>query len=177
MKYCYQKHYNTENRYETRVLAALLALVLAIGFITGSIILKASAEANTVTAWVMCQPGDWVNARVRGSRSSMSIGMLETGHPVEVTGKTEHGYAQCIKTGLENDEAWIHSGYLVFDEPKWSGAEAEVVCKGVVLCRKYVDGPVRKRLAGGSIVQIFWKTDEWCVTNYGFIKTEYLEEL
>ena len=163
-----------KHRYSLRVLLAA-ALVAVIGFSAGFLSIRAGAENRTVRAWVICQPGDYVNVRAKASRASGSIGRLETGDAVELDGKTRSGYAHIVNAGLEEDEAWIHAGYLAFDKPEWSGERMEIASQARVACRKYADGPVRCWLTAGAEVQVFWRTEEWSVTNRGFIKTMYLE--
>lgn len=141
-------------------------------------IARAVTERDTVTAWVICQPGDYVNARARPTTKSESIGRLETGDAVELDGETKDGFAHSDPIHMENGDGWIHAGYLVFDEPEWkAGALYRVDANGRVACRKYIDGPRRCWVVDGSHVQVFWLTAEWAVTNKGFIRTEYLVQM
>lgn len=157
-------------------MAVLLCVAVFAGsFLIAGAAIRARADRTTVTAWVICQPGDYVNARTRATKSSAAVGMYETGDAVELDGKTSNGYAHIVDVGLEVSEAWIHTGYIVFDEPEWVGDEMTVVGNGRVAARKYAEGPVRTWLKPFSYVQVFWMTEDWAVTNRGFIKTEYLE--
>jgi hypothetical protein len=85
-----------------------------------------------------------------------------------------------VDLSLEYTEGWISSRYMVFDEPEWmAGAEATVDADGRVAIRQYIDGPRVTGRAGwakpGSTLQVFWWSKEWCYTNRGFIRSEYLE--
>ena len=154
----------------TLIAAWVLVAVLAI-----AVVAQAATDKDTVTAWVVCQPGDYVNVRLKPTTKSESIGRFETGYTAEVTGKTKDGFAH-VKVSLEYDEGWIHAGYLVFDEPVWkAGALYVVRSNGRVACRKYVDGPRRCWVVDGSTLQVFWMAGEWAVTNKGFIKSEFIQ--
>ena len=79
--------YNTKQMKKKVAIAA--ALILLVGFLVGTLILRVQAEEMTITGWVLCQPGDYVNARTGHSRRSQSTGRFETGDPLELDGKTE----------------------------------------------------------------------------------------
>ena len=162
-------------RFNKKIGTWILALILAIGFLAGTIINRVMAEAQTVTAWVLCQPGDYVNARVRPSRRSESTGRFECGDTVELDGETEEGFAHVVGPNLESGAYWMHTGYLSFDEPEWYGDEMEIIGKARVAARKNMAGEVRVWLQPGTVVQVFWITEEWAVTNRGFIRTEWLD--
>ena len=71
------RQYNTHNSTKTRAWVILAACcLLAISFVVTTAILRAEAEAHTVTAWVICQPGDWVNAT--GMRNASGLGWKRT---------------------------------------------------------------------------------------------------
>jgi hypothetical protein len=64
---------------------------------------------------------------------------------------------------------------MIEDKPiacKWIGY---AVGLGKVLARKCINGKVIKRIEPGSEVIIYAYSEKWCVTEYGFIKTEFLE--
>ena len=134
------------------------------------------AEGTETKAYVVCQPKDWVNARTGPSRKSVSLGELRTGDVVWVTGEQKGRYVLCDNDRFEQGECWVHSGYIVYDEPEWmDGRTGTVTCKGPLMARKNVDGEVRKQLKPGAEIQVYWKTNEWCVTSAGFVMTEYIE--
>ena len=134
------------------------------------------AEDAPVQAYVLCQPGDYVNARLTPSRKSTSEGRFESGDVVWLDGNTNNGFAHCVDTTFEACEVWVYTGYIVFDEPEWRNGQTAIVTSNARLAaRRNCSGEVRKWLNTGDEVQVFWLTDEWCVTNYGFIKTFYLE--
>ena len=151
-----------------------LLLMLAFGIANG--ILTARAEEQTVRAWIMCQPKDYVNARTGPSTKSDSIGILETGYEFEIDGKTKNGFAHAY-VSLEMDQAWIHSGYIVFSEPRdLGGAKRHIHADGRVACRKRINGERRCWVNDGDVVRVYYQSDEWSITDKGFIKTEYIGE-
>ena len=165
--------YNTEKQNRARViLAALLALVVLAGIIW----MTATGRADTATAWVLCQPGDYVNIREKATKKSAAVGRLDPGDPIEVTGETRNGFAEIADMTLETaGGAWVYAGYIVLDEPVKYMDEMEVIGTARVAARKSCSGDIRCWLEPGTVVTVFWKSEEWCVTNRGFIMTKYLE--
>ena len=144
----------------------LVGLVLII-FILGS----AAAE----DAWIICQPGDYVNARISASSRSECVGRFDGGDMIQVTGKQKNGFSQ-IDASLEVNVAWVCSGYIVYDEPEFlAGMKMTVQSDGRVAARKRIGGQRRKWLHDGDVVKVYWRSSEWCVTSAGFVKTEFLE--
>jgi hypothetical protein len=153
------------------ILVWVLVAVLAIATVA-----QAITDDDWVTGWVICQPGDYVNARAWPTRKQESCGRLETGYELQLDGKTKNGFAHC-EVGLEIGEGWVHTGYIVFDEPEWKeGAWYVIEAKGRVAARRYIGGPRRCWLQPGDRVQVFYWSDEWAVTTRGFIRSEYLRE-
>ena len=165
--------YNTKQMKKKVAIAA--ALILLVGFLLGTLIIRVQAEEQTITAWVLCQPGDYVNARTGHSRRSQSTGRFETGDELELDGKTDDGFVHVVGPNLESGDYWVYVGYVAMDEPEWYGDEMEVIGTARVAARKNMTGEVRKWLQPGDKVMVYWITEEWAVTNRGFIRTEWLE--
>ena len=171
----------THNHFITKLhkhkaLILIVALVFAAGFIGETALIRARAEAQTISGWIICQPGDYINARRKPSTRSESLGRLEAGYPLQLTGKTKNGFV-LSEVSLEESEAWVFAGYVVTSEPVWyGGTEMSITSNGRVACRKYIDGPRRCWVTDGSTVRVWWKTSTWCVTDKGFIRTEYITE-
>lgn len=160
---------------QNRALGIALALVAVLVIVNCA---GAASQKQTTTAWVICQPGDWVYAREWPNRNGDGCGMLDTGYKVELDGKTKNGFAHCVDVALEQNECWVYAGYLVFDEPQWmNGAWYKIDANGRVAARKYIDGPRRCWVVRGSTVQVFWMSEEWAVTMKGFIRSEYLRAI
>lgn len=126
-------------------------------------------------AWVLCQPGDYINIRPNPNKKGSEIGWAECGYRICLDGKKKNGFLHCVDLSLETTEGWIFEGYVVYDEPELLDQNATVVSKGRLAVRKYVGGKRTRWLQPMSTVRIYYRTDEWCVTNYGFIQTDYLE--
>ena len=154
---------------------ALFAFAMAVLFVfVFSAQLRAGAEPKAINAWIMCQPGDWVNVRAGASRKSASLGMLEAGDKVTFTGETKNGFLK-VRVALEESEGWIYAGYVTDQEPvNMGGADYVVETSGRVACRKCIHGERRCWVVDGSRVRVWWMNDEWAVTNKGFIQSQYL---
>ena len=136
------------------------------------------AEAQPTMAYVICQPGDYVNARSTPHLHTDEniIGRYDSGDVIWVDGKTQNGFMHCVNASLEQDECWVYVGYIVFDKPEWmNGRTATVVSNGRLAARQNTCGKIRLWMNNGATIQVFWRTDEWCVTSCGFVMTEWLE--
>ena len=157
-----------------KVLIEVLLIALAIWAVivfTGSL---GIAEESYTKAWVICQPGDYVNARSRPSSRSESVGWFDGGEEILLDGQEKNGFLHCVGR-FETCGAWIYGGYVVYEQPTRVYARASVVSKGKLQARKCVDGKRRCWLKTGDTVKVHWWTEEWCVTNKGFVMTKYLE--
>ena len=150
----------------------MLAVAISMIFIA---VLMSSSSAETISVWVMCQPKDYINVRESPSRKSSIAGRFDPGDELSTDGKTKNNYLH-INTSLEDKDAWIHSGYVVYDEPVFLGGRlATVVSNGRLAARKYIGGKVRKWLYNGDELKVYYMSEEWSVTNKGFVKTQYIE--
>ena len=142
-------HYNSfKKAFASAGITALAALILFTVFMLGYADVVASADSTTAKAWIMCQPGDYVNVRERASRKSDSFGRLDTG-----------------------------SALIVFEEPvSMNGRKMVIRSNGRVACRKCIEGQRRCWAYDGDEVSVWYMADGWAVTNKGFIRTEFLQE-
>lgn len=170
-------HYNSfKKAFASAGITALAALILFTVFMLGYADVVASADSTTAKAWIMCQPGDYVNVRERASRKSDSFGRLDTGSALRVTGETKDGFAKC-EVALEQSQGWIYAGYIVFEEPvSMNGRKMVIRSNGRVACRKCIEGQRRCWAYDGDEVSVWYMADGWAVTNKGFIRTEFLQE-
>lgn len=162
-----QSHYSTKAEGLKRIAAAVMALFILMGWTTSR------AEEMRVKAWILCQPKDYINVREKASKKSSVVGRLDPGDDVETDGVSRGGFCH-VYGGFEQADAWIFAGYVTEEEPEWIDREGTIVSPYRVACRKYIDGPRRRWVYGGDTVRVYWKTATWCVTNRGFIKTEYI---
>ena len=154
-----------------------IAEIILIVFVTYAIITVLNSIAfseDLIEAWVICQPHDYINVRMKPKRQSMAVGYAEDGDSILTDGKRQNGFLRCYGIG-EDGVGWIHSGYVVYEEPTLVNKLAYSISSARVACRKYIGGKVRKWLKNLDEVMVYWMTDDWCVTNEGFVKTDYLE--
>lgn len=134
-----------------------------------------SAEEISEEVYIICMPNDRVNIRMGPSRSSCSIGWCEAGDVVYVDGKKRNGFVHCIGLGIEAGEGWIHNGYIVYELPEYVNCKATIVSKGRLAARKYVDGKRTRWLKSGAELKVYYWSNTWCLTNCGYIQSEYIE--
>ena len=138
--------------------------------------LMATASADEVTTgYVICQPNDFVNIRRNPDKNSECVGMFETGEEIYLDGIKKNGYMHIVSTGLETDDGWISKGYVVYDKPEYVNEHATIVSKGRLAARKNVNGKRTRWLKPLATVKVYYWTDEWCVTNCGYVQSQYLE--
>ena len=150
----------------------IVILVVLLGLLAVALPKLGLADSETTDAYVLC--ADYVNIRQFPSRKSEALGRFETGDVVHLDGKKKNGYLHCIGTNLEAD-GWIFSGYVVNDKPERMDRDAVIVSKGRLAARKYVGGKRTRWLKPLATVHVFSWSDEWCVTNCGYVQTQYLE--
>ena len=154
------------------VLSGLILMFIA----CAAAIVAGMADETLMEAWVICQPGSYVNVRTKPSSRSECMGRFESGDRVYLDGIVQNGFAHCVRLALEDTEGWIHLGYLVADKPELkNGAWYRIRSNGRVAVRRSIDGDRTAWLKNGSELQVLWMSDEWSLTTRGFVKTEYLE--
>ena len=128
-----------------------------------------SALADTV--YVLCQPDSFVYVRQFPKKGAQSVGFAELGQALETDSKTKNGFIHVF--GFEGD-GWICAGFVT-DSPVVVGTvDGWIDSQGRVACRRSINGTRRKWLSDGTEVVIFARSDEWSITNKGFIQTAYL---
>ena len=153
--------------------AGLAVFILALAVMV--ILLQDAGLAEDLDAsYVMCMPGDRVNIRLGPSSSSTAMGWCETGDTVYPDGKRKNGFTHCIIPQIEAGEGWIHSGYLVKDAPKEVNRNGTIESTGRLAARKNVGGKRTRWLKTGGTVKVYYWSIDWCVTNCGYIKSEYI---
>jgi len=154
------------------VCAAVILAVVAL------IVIRAGAEEKPISCWILCKPGSQVNIRRTPGKDGIIDGFMEVGDEFRTDGTTRNGYVKAIGIG-ENGTGWIYCGFVVTDKPEASFENYVCVARNRAACRRWCDGPQISGRIGwlynGSSVQVFYRSDEWCVTNRGYIKTAWLE--
>ena len=124
--------------------------------------------------YVICNPKSYVCVRMAAKKSSEETGRLEFGDQVITDGRKRNGYYHC-QISNEWGEGWIHKGYLVPDKPVKVTCMATVVAKGRLACRRYINGKRKAWARNGEDLTVYGYSDEWAVTNKGFVQMRYLE--
>lgn len=55
------------------------------------------------------------------------------------------------------------------------GRAATIISKGRLAARKNVDGKRTRWLKSGAKLKVHWWSEEWCLTDCGYVKSVYLE--
>ena len=149
-------------------IALIVLVILALSAILNSI----KAEEDLTEAWVICT--DYVHVRMSPSRKSEAVGYVDAGDSVLVGSKKKNGFVRCYGIG-EYGEGWIHSGYLVYEKPEKVNCKAVSVSRGKLRARRHIKGKRVGWIKHLETVTVYWWTDEWCVTDKGFVESRFLE--
>ena len=153
-----------------RLIATLVILLLAI-IILSSMLDYARAE----DFYVLCRPGGEVNIRAKPKLNSRIVACASFGD--RLTGdKEQNGFVHVTGLAAEEDSGWIYKGLLVKDQPIVSKGTAQIMKADAVMCRKYADRSSKavKKYKAGENVKVLAISEEWCVTEKGYIMTEFL---
>lgn len=131
------------------------------------------AEKSDYTeAYILCV--DYVNVRPFPNRKGEPVGRLESGDRVWLDGKKRNGFLHIVDTGMESD-GWVYKGFVVYDEPERIYQTAVIVSRGRLAARKYVNGRRTRWLKPKATLRVYYWSDDWCVTNCGYVQSRYLE--
>ena len=129
--------------------------------------------------WVLCQPGNGkpneVMIREKPGRKSAVVGAVSCGDYLATDGKTRGRWIHVIDLASETGEGWISAGYVVTDQPYHIDADGVIRCKGRVACRDSLDGKRIGWAQPGDMVTVYWISEDWAVTDRGYISTRYVE--
>lgn len=155
----------------------LALVVLAVMWVLGLFRSIGVAE-NAGERWVICQPeekdGGYVSVREKAKKNSAEIGQLYLGSRVETDGKTKNGYLHIVNASTETGDGWVYAKYIVADEPVIETRQARVIGGGRVQLRACPGGKRIKWLRPGDRLTVYAWTNEWCVTDRGYVDSEYL---
>lgn len=170
---------STETWKWIRTLLQIIGFALVIWFIIEVINFLASTvkaeEAEYGTSYVICVEGDVVNIRSGPKTRAEWIGWLEPGDEVKTDGQRKNGFVHCVDTNTESGDGWVFAGYLTDSKPELVDCDATVISNGRLAARKYVGGKRTRWLKSGTVVHIYYMSDSWCSTNFGYIQTKYLQ--
>ena len=150
---------------------ALIAAVL-IGIVS---VVRGIAKADTITeeVWVLCEPNGTVN--IRSKPGGAVFGGTSCGAKLWTDNRQRDGFLHVLELNAEEETGWISQRYIVYDEPHPVDAVMVITSDGRVACRKWIGGKIIKWLKNGEPVTVYWMSTEWAVTEYGYIRSEYLE--
>ena len=161
-------------------LVIALTLIAAVAFdAVGTLFywMASEAEADTITeeVWVLCKPEGTVN--LRATPGGRVFGGCQSGAKMWTDNRTKNGFLHVLELAAEEDSGWISSRYIVFDEPR-EVMDGMVVCsQGRVACREWIGGKVIRWVQDGELVTVYWISDEWAVTEFGYIRSVYLGQV
>ena len=134
------------------------------------------AGAEEKEMYVLCDPKPTNRVCVRRfpKKGAEETGYLTCGDKVLTDGKTKNGFVHVIGI-TEDGEGWVHKGYLVEDKPIIEGCFATVTASGRVMTRRYIGGKKSGWVEVLTDLKVYARSEEWAVTNKGYIRTKYLE--
>lgn len=138
------------------------------------LILSASFCYAETECWILCQPDSYVNVRPNSNKKGQAEGYLLCGDKAATENATRNGYLFLTQVSTERGEGWVNSGYVVYSKPVYLNKKVNICSKGRVACRRAIGGSRRCWAKDGDTVTVYYISDEWSITNKGFIKTEYL---
>ena len=153
---------------------ALAAVVVAL-YANLYLIARANADVITEEVWVLCEPGGLVNIRSRAG--GRVVADARCGDVMWTENKVRDGFLHVTELNAEVDEGWISCRYIVYDEPREVNAEMVICSTGRVACRKWIGGKIKGWVQDAEIVTVYWMSEEWAVTEKGYIRSAFLGEL
>lgn len=124
--------------------------------------------------FIICTPGTSVNVRISPNTHAEVIGSKFFGDQVFVD-KEKNGFVHITNLNSEYSDGWVYKGLLTEDQPEEYNGTALVVSNARVAGRKYANGKIKCWLNNGTEVMVYAISEEWCVTDKGYVKTEFLE--
>ena len=173
--------YSTKNYSISKIKkTALCFIVLALLFAVYHIALgkcEAEQDSKLITVWALCKPGSFVEVRETPSKQGHHIGYLDPCDSFQTDGVSKNGYIHAVGLG-DSGDSWVYSGFVSTEKP--DPVFERYVCSSIsrVACRRWISGPRVTNygwITNGSNVQVFYRTETWCVTNRGYIQSQYLE--
>jgi hypothetical protein len=151
----------------TRTVAIILLLTASFACFT--------ALADEYKVFILCNPKTPVIVRETPRKGAKETGRLDFGDEVWTDGRKRNGYLHVIDI-TEAGEGWVFAGNTVQDQPeKLTGARANVAATGRVMTYRWVKGKKNGWVEIGTQVIVYAVSEEWAVTNKGYIRTKYLE--
>ena len=154
---------------------AALVIALAVFTILTLTDIGLAEKSEGQPCWVLCRPDSCVNLRETPKKNGAVFGGSMAGAVMKTDGKERNGFLRVYDLPAEETEGWISTRYIVYDEPVRIGCPLRVQAEGRVACRKWIGGKVIRWAYDGDSVLVYLMSGEWCVTEWGYIRTEFLE--
>ena len=152
-----------------------LIILLIVACIAGIAAADEYEELDSV--YCLCQPDSWVTIRFSPKKAYNECGGAYLGMEFKTDWKEKNGFLH-IYGFFEAGEGWVAKRYMSIWEPEiYQEGVKTTVAVSKVNCRQTIGGKRRGTLKKGAEVTVWAETPEWCVTNYGYIQTQYLEEI
>ena len=151
-----------------------IILILMVLVVCLLIIIAIMDSARADVKFILCRPKTEINVRMFPKWDGEIIGHLYFGDSVELDGKVRNGFAHVIGLGFEETEGWIYKGLLVDTPPIAFQGKDQIISKGRVAARQYIGGKRNKWLRSGREVVVYAISQEWSITDQGYIQTKYL---
>jgi hypothetical protein len=149
----------------------IIAFLMLLAVITG----VSDAVSEDRMVFILCNPKTPVFVRKSPKKGSAEAGRLDFGDEVWTDGRKKNGYLHVIGI-TEAGEGWIFAGNTITDQPeKLTGARATVAATGRVMTYRWVRGKKNGWVEIGDDVKVYAISEEWAVTNKGYIRMKYLE--
>ena len=123
--------------------------------------------------FIICNPQSYVCVRNTPKKGGKEAGRFDCGDYVRSDGVKKNGYLH-ITEAMEGD-GWIYAGNVVDDPPVIEKQKMRVNSNSNVICRRSVYGRKVGILTNGDVVTVYARSEEWAVTDKGYIMTEFLE--
>ena len=130
------------------------------------------STAAADSCYVLCQPDSFVNVREFPRMGAQVAGYAELGVSLETDWTRRNGFVKVY--GFEAGEAWIYAGFVTEHPVTVETVNGRIESTGRVACRRYINGTRRQWLKNGTEVVIYARSEDWSITNKGFIKTQFL---
>ena len=123
--------------------------------------------------FIICHPESYVCVRNSPKKGNNEAGRFDCGDYVRSDGVKKNGYLH-ITEAMEGD-GWVYAGNVVQDQPVIEKQKMRVNSNSNVICRRSVGGKKVGILTNGDVVTVYARSEEWAVTDKGYIMTEFLE--
>ena len=131
------------------------------------------ASGTEAVCYIICNPQSYVCVRNKPKKGGKEAGRFDCGDYIITDGVKKNGYLH-ILGGFEGD-SWVYAGNVVPDQPVIEKQKMRSNSNWSVVCRRSVKGEKVGTLKNGDTVTVYARSQEWAVTDKGYIMIEFLE--